>query len=180
MHFAENVDNTGNFSFNVLQSALQSVCDVELISWSGEEGRERGDPAQEAGFIINREKHWFALRKVKDHWWNLDSLLDRPEYVSPFYLTALLSQFRADGCSVFLVRGALLDAGTYRYGDHDTTPWVVWWRESQLLPSSHSSSQQQHSTGPISSHLLAAAATAQEEDMDEELMLAIAMSESLS
>lgn len=163
------MDNTGNFSFEVLQFALKLVCDVELISWTGEEGRERGDPAEESGYIINRHKHWFAIRKIKDHWWNLDSLLDRPQHVSPFYLTAMLSQFREEGCSVFLIRGALLEAGVYRFGDHDAAQWVVWWRESQLLPSANTLPSQQSNTHAYQT-------TGSD---DEDLMLAIAMSQSL-
>lgn len=154
------------------------MCEVELISWTGEEGRERGDPTEEAGFIINRQSHWFALRKVKDHFWNLDSLLNRPEHISAFYLTALLSQFREDGCSVFLIRGTLLEAGVYRYGDYDAPQWVVWWRESQLLSTNTATNTSQQET--LNGHLRVAGLGREEDNDDDELMLAIAMSESLA
>jgi len=53
-------------------------------------------------FILNCDQHWFTLRKFGDSegvgpWFNLNSSLDRPEWVSETYLGALLQQAEADG-----------------------------------------------------------------------------------
>ena len=53
-------------------------------------------------FILNCEHHWFTLRRFGNsenlgHWFNLDSSLDRPEWVSETYLGAWLQQAEADG-----------------------------------------------------------------------------------
>ena len=74
---------------------------------------------------------------------------------------------------MFLIRGALFEAGVYRHGDHDAAQWVVWWKESQLL---RESGGQQHAASASS----VGAIDGDGNSEDEELMLAIAMSESLS
>ncbi len=162
------MDNTGNFSFDVLNHALRSVCEVELLSWTGSEGRNHLDPNLEVGFIINQNNHWYTIRKVVDHWWNLDSLLEKPSHISPFYLNALLSQLRDDGCSIFLVRGNLSEAGTNKYTANDD-PQGVWWEQSRLLGNS---SQEFSANYPLKSH--------NDNDLDDDTMLAIALSESLN
>lgn len=92
----------------VLRTALQRSYGLDLVSWSSEEGRGAvTDPTTENAFIVNADQHWFAIRKINGHWWDLNSTLDKPVYISNFYLSALLSQYRAEGCTVFLVAGAL-------------------------------------------------------------------------
>jgi len=53
-------------------------------------------------FILNCDQHWYTLRKFGDHdgvghWFNLNSSLDRPEWVGETYLGILLQQAEADG-----------------------------------------------------------------------------------
>ena len=53
-------------------------------------------------FILNCDEHWFTLRRFGDSggvgpWFNLDSSLDRPEWVSETYLGIWLQQAEADG-----------------------------------------------------------------------------------
>ena len=187
--YTGNVDQTGNFSFEVLRTALQRICDVDLISWTGDEGRNIIDPTKEQAFIINREHHWFTIRKIKNNWWNLDSLLEKPAHISPFYLTALLGQFRDEEFSVFIVHGDLPSGGylTYDNTSHTRTdstgggtgssgsssefPQAIWWEESRLLDQN----EPHHSTvytGPTPNEY--------GDDLDEDMMLAIALSESLN
>jgi ataxin-3 len=57
-------------------------------------------------FILNCNQHWFTLRKFGDAegvgpWFNLDSSLERPEWVSETYLGVLLRQSEADGNTTF-------------------------------------------------------------------------------
>ena len=185
-----NVDQTGNFSYEVLRTALQRICSVNLISWTGDEGRNIIDPTKEQAFIINREHHWFTIRKIKNNWWNLDSLLDKPVHISPFYLTALLGQYRDEECSVFIVHGDLPSGGYLTYDNTSHTraggtgggagssgssssefPQAIWWEESRLLDQNESHHNKVY-TGPTPDEY--------GDDLDEDMMLAIALSESLN
>ena len=75
----------------MLEVALETYHDIELISWTGEEGRVIvQDPVDEVAFIINHKNHWYTLRKVHDKWWDLNSTRQKPEHISPFYLSALI------------------------------------------------------------------------------------------
>ena len=57
-------------------------------------------------FILNLEQHWFTLRSFGDHitqgqghthWFNLNSFLQRPEWVSKTYLGMMLQQAESEG-----------------------------------------------------------------------------------
>lgn len=101
---SSNVDEMGNFSIQVLRNALQ-IYNVALISWSSSD-ESGSDPLQEQlGFIINRQSHWFAIRRINGKWWNLNSSQEKPEIISTFHLAAFLSQLRADNYYVFIARG---------------------------------------------------------------------------
>lgn len=134
------MDDSGNFSLAVLQTALKRSHDLDLLSWTSTEGRAQQDPCLQMAFIINHESHWYTLRKIGCTWWNLDSVLDRPEHISDFYLDAYLGQLRADGCGVFLVSGNLSPAGVFARNEADN-PLCVWYTQSQLLEEKQASSQ---------------------------------------
>ena len=92
-----NVDASGNFSVQVLRAALLQSHNIELVSWTGEAGRQTVDPLQEDGFIVNRREHWFAIRKINGKWFNLNSTQELPEFISDFYVAASMAQLRDDG-----------------------------------------------------------------------------------
>lgn len=55
-------------------------------------------------FILNHQQHWFALRRFGNlndldngHWFNLNSFLPAPEWVSKLYLGMVLSQAENEG-----------------------------------------------------------------------------------
>ncbi|KAG8816042.1 hypothetical protein FRC17_000492, partial [Serendipita sp. 399] len=120
-----NMDDTGFFSIQVLEQALQ-VWGLTLIRWRSEEMKEYQDsPHTQLGFILNLEEHWFTIRRFgpadpdpsKDngvgHWFNLNSFAPKPEWVSRTYLGMVLQQAENDawssqlpktGYSVFVVR----------------------------------------------------------------------------
>jgi ataxin-3 len=99
-----NVDESGNFSIQVLRSALQYYS-IELISWSSTDELLTDPLKEEIGFIINKQSHWFAIRKINNKWWNLNSTLEIPELISSFHLVAFLSQLRSEKYFVFIARG---------------------------------------------------------------------------
>ena len=101
---SHNVDETGNFSIQVIRTALK-MYSIELLSWSSSEEKLTDPLQEELGFIINRQSHWFAIRKINGRWWNLNSTLERPQFISPTYLSAYLTQLRAENFFVFIARG---------------------------------------------------------------------------
>ena len=127
---SENVDESGNFSIEVLKCALQNASDLELVPWFPEAAVKRNeDPSGEVGFIVNWSNHWYAIRKVGEHWWDLNSVNPTPLHVSSFYLSAFLAQLVQDGYSVFAVRGM------YPRGQRDSSVTSKYWHlESSLLP----------------------------------------------
>jgi hypothetical protein len=130
------VDNSGNFSVTVLTTALSRSFGIELISWTSDAGREQcSDVELETGFIVHNTlgKHWYTVRKIGNHWWNLDSLLDNPVHISPFYLDVFINQHRMDNNTIFIARCPDWPvAGHYRY-DPSQSPNTVWYKEKDLL-----------------------------------------------
>nr|XP_018260941.1 ataxin-3 [Kwoniella dejecticola CBS 10117]OBR83099.1 ataxin-3 [Kwoniella dejecticola CBS 10117] len=108
-----NYDDTGYFSISVLERALE-VWDLSLVRWRGEAMREYQEhPEEQVAFILNLSSHWFPLRRFStfppDHtaikrWYNLNSFLPQPEWISPTYLRLVLTQAEEEGYSVFVVR----------------------------------------------------------------------------
>jgi hypothetical protein len=68
-------------------------------------------------FILNLEQHWFTLRRFGDAdpvidldeghglWFNLNSFLKSPEWISRTHLGMLIQQLEAEG--MFLVLGGM-------------------------------------------------------------------------
>lgn len=135
---SSNVDDSGNFSIQVLRMALNRHSGIDLVPlFGGSSGST--DPLAAEGFVVNRAEHWFTLRKVRDKWWNLNSTAERPELISQFYLTAFLTQLKADGYSVFTASGAKLPTGNPNDALFDHRGSGSWYTEEQLLKLSGSS-----------------------------------------
>ncbi|KAF9784337.1 Josephin-domain-containing protein [Thelephora terrestris] len=114
---SSNMDDTGFFSLQVLQKALE-VWSLSLISWRSEEmSAYTSHPHTQLAFILNLNEHWFTLRRFgaaptdvddpdpgQGHWFNLDSFLRKPEWVGSLYLSMVLQQSEQDGYSVFAVK----------------------------------------------------------------------------
>jgi ataxin-3 len=138
---SSNVDDSGNFSIQVLKTALQQYCKSDLIPWhQGATTAQRPEMMEAAheknlAFVVNRSEHWFTIRKIRQHWWNLNSTSERPEQVSPFYLSAFLTQLRAEGYSVFLVEGKIPECGDPETSDDYLSQSATgrWYEENELL-----------------------------------------------
>ncbi|KAJ3803030.1 Josephin-domain-containing protein [Lentinula aff. detonsa] len=112
---SQNMDDTGFFSVQVLENALD-VWGLSLLRWRSEQMRPyQGRPEEERAFIFNQQQHWYTLRRFgssqsfqggagSGHWFNLNSSLPSPEWVSKLYLTMFIQAAEADGYSVFVVR----------------------------------------------------------------------------
>ncbi|KAI0949261.1 hypothetical protein AcW1_008928 [Taiwanofungus camphoratus] len=110
-----NMDDTGFFSEQVLETALQ-VWGLTLARWRSTPMLPYHDrPHTQMAFILHLENHWFTLRRFglvspnpdadtgEGHWFNLNSFLEAPEWVSRLYLGMVLQQAEADGFTVFAV-----------------------------------------------------------------------------
>ena len=72
-------------------------------------------------YLTDCREHWFAIRRLGNQWFNLNSLLEGPELVgltheeletvfvqvSNSYLGEFLAQLQQEGYSIFLVTGTL-------------------------------------------------------------------------
>lgn len=57
--------------------------------------------------IKSFKQHWYTIRKIANYWFNLNSLLKKPQLISDTYLSILLAQLEADGYSIFVASGEL-------------------------------------------------------------------------
>ncbi|KAH9083608.1 Josephin-domain-containing protein [Lactarius deliciosus] len=103
-----NMDDTGFFSVQVLENAL-NVWGQSLIRWRSEVMQPyHNQPQNQRAFILNYDQHWFTLRRFGNsegagYWFNLNSFLDRPEWIGETYLGMVLQQAEAEGYSTFVV-----------------------------------------------------------------------------
>ncbi|KAJ9123668.1 hypothetical protein QFC24_003439 [Naganishia onofrii] len=104
---SQNMDDTGFFSISVLEKALQ-VFDLSLVRWRSPEMAEfQEHPEEQAAFVLNLASHWLPVRRFAssaNRWYNLNSFLQHPEWISPTYLKMVLQQAEQEGYSVFVVR----------------------------------------------------------------------------
>lgn len=132
-YHSANVDDSGNFSIQVLKSALERH-NIRLEPWHQRAGEAAKDPSQEKAFVVNRSSHWYTVRKLHSEWWNLNSSLDLPEPISSFYMTAFFSGLKADGYTIFVASGPGLidkrDPNSVEYLPKSSTG--VWYEEKQL------------------------------------------------
>lgn len=127
-----NVDESGNFSIEVLRSALMNSFNLELPNIRQKGVGDQMEITELDGFICNRSSHWFAIRKINERFYNLNSTLERPEIISHFKLAAEMEALQSAGYSVFCVLDKLpppcssesmMDQGLPQY----------WWKEKDLL-----------------------------------------------
>lgn len=195
-----NVDDSGNFSIQVLKAALAQQ-NIQLEAWHQRSGETSRDPNREKAFIVNRSSHWYAVRKLHSEWYNLNSSLELPEIISNFYMTAFFSGLKADGYTIFVASGpGLVDNRDPSSLDYlPKIPTGVWYEEKQLkslienggsVPSSSEPSvpEKKFHAFEGKSYRLDGKNEDQEKDLlaqlqgaetDEELQLALAISASL-
>lgn len=117
-----NVDDSGNFSFDVMNAALERRFDITLsrdsrtlevalndISMTDTRHRK----FDKVAFICNHESHWYTIRELGDgEMYDLNSLNKSPKKISKFYLNAYLAQLKAENWSIFVVIGNLPEPET--------------------------------------------------------------------
>eukprot|EP01090_Pellita_catalonica_P018361 TRINITY_DN5903_c0_g1_i1.p1 TRINITY_DN5903_c0_g1~~TRINITY_DN5903_c0_g1_i1.p1 ORF type:complete len:298 (-),score=50.41 TRINITY_DN5903_c0_g1_i1:820-1713(-) len=102
-----NVADDGNYSIQVVQEALKvwGARAVPILSEAA--GTAKSNPLGEKAFICNLASHWLTIRKFNGHWFNFNSLLDKPQYLSTFYLSAFMDTLQMKGYSIFVIHGDL-------------------------------------------------------------------------
>ena len=103
----ENVDDDGNYNVQVLSEALK-IYGAEIQPLKSSEAVkliEKNMDLIEA-FIFNSSTHWFAIRKIDNVWFNLNSTnaFPGPEVISDFYLSAFIQGTEDIGYTNFLVK----------------------------------------------------------------------------
>jgi Ataxin-3 len=130
---SHNVDQSGNFSIEVLRAALRSHYGLELPSIRQAGVAEGvGDVTQMEGFICNKQAHWFAIRLINGRFWNLNSTKEQPEIISHFNLAKDIQSLVADGYSVFVVPTGL-PAPCISKAQRGRGKPEFWWREHDLV-----------------------------------------------
>ena len=160
---SENVDPSGNFSSQVMSVALNTH------SLSMDYLGPNKDPTQEIGFICNLQSHWFTLRKIAGEWYNLNSMLARPEWVSELFLSMLILQIRNEGYTIFVVAGTLPSLPiTERLQQNQMLIPVSYIKESRSRNAHRKNEEDEEYKGAIERSM--------KEQHDEELQRAIEMS----
>ncbi|CAF0965775.1 unnamed protein product [Adineta ricciae] len=106
---SENMDDTGFFSIQVLQKALE-VFDIELVPYASQQPmaqQARADPQSVQAYICNLREHWLTIRRFGSQYFDLNSISTVPKLVSNTYLQLYLAQLQQSGYSIFIVNGFL-------------------------------------------------------------------------
>lgn len=128
-----NVDESGNFSIEVLRAALKNKYDLDLPNIRQEGvSQSVSDVTEMDGFICNRQSHWFAIRKINGRFWNLNSMEKRPQIISHFKLATEIEQLQVSGYSVFCVPFGLPAPCSSKAQRQRGKP-QFWWKEDDLV-----------------------------------------------
>ena len=127
-----NVDPSGNFSIEVLRSALKTKYGLELPNIRQEGVGDSTEVTEMEGFICNRSSHWYAIRKINGRFWDLNSTKERPVLISHFNLAAEIQGLQDKGYSVFTVPVGLPPACSSKSQRIRGMP-EYWWKEEDLV-----------------------------------------------
>jgi len=103
---AYNEETRGQGSF--LGNAL-NVWGLDLVRWRSEAMESaQSHPHTQFAFLLNRNQHWYTLRRFGPsaencRWFRLDSSQPSPQWISKADLGMILQQAERDGYSLFVV-----------------------------------------------------------------------------
>jgi len=117
---SQNVDASGNFSIQVMNAVLADK-NFSPVSYERPDVRAQvmADPTKMDGYICNshRRAHWFAMRRIGNQWFDLDSLKHAPKLISDFQVALFIESTLQDGFSLFVLQGrALPEPLPHAYG----------------------------------------------------------------
>ncbi|GAA6003713.1 josephin domain-containing protein [Rhodotorula paludigena] len=102
---SQNYDDSGFFSVQVMEEALK-LFGLRLIRWGSKEMASVHDsPENVEAFLLNHQLHWFSIRRfgTPERFYNLDSCIRTPQWVSSMYLGLTLREAEKQGYSIFAV-----------------------------------------------------------------------------
>jgi len=160
-----NVADDGNYSVQVIQVALQ-VWNLSCFPINSPDMKTaKENPLKEEAFVCNLASHWLTIRKIGNEWYNFNSMLDEPQFLSDFYLSAFLDTLMQKGWDIFVVKGELPKYNPLKFSAANPN-----WRKVRRKRPQGSSSVTSYESD------LEAAIAASLGDGDSELAAAIAMS----
>ncbi|CAD6189625.1 unnamed protein product [Caenorhabditis auriculariae] len=105
---SQNMNASGYFSIQVMNEALSSGWNIDLVNINHPSMAEfKADPLKANAFFINFQEHWYVIRKFGKQWFELNSTKFGPKYLSETYLETYLHQLAVEGHSIFVVIGVL-------------------------------------------------------------------------
>jgi len=100
-----NMRTDGFFNVQVMQAVLVRA-GYNMQPLTGEAGMSAQiDTAKERAFILNKRQHWYALRRVGQEWFNLNSCLKTPRHYTDTDLRFHIGDAVKEGYMVFVVCG---------------------------------------------------------------------------
>lgn len=153
-----NVDEFGNFSIQVLQSALEKQYNNNQQNNTNKKKKNGGggirlyhlsekdlwidhrgkDVTDFQAFLCHGHDHWFAIRKVAGRFWNLNSTIDKPYVVTHYQVGLELQTAEKEGFTVFCVPTGLPRAGSRPLSQYTrkTSAQSTWHTMKDLLSDS--------------------------------------------
>lgn len=97
-----NVRMDGFFNIEVIRAGLMKEgFQMDLIRSQA----ALPEPSKQEGFICNKKEHWFALRRIGEEWFDLNSCLRVPKHFTSQQLVSHINEALKEGYSVFAVKG---------------------------------------------------------------------------
>lgn len=110
----QNVSDHGFFSIQVLQEVTKRR-NIHLVDFSCPEFIEQAfDAVSSRAFLVNKNQHWFALRRFGPYWFILNSLFEGPRYISNYNFSLYISQMASARIDIYHVIGNLPECNADR------------------------------------------------------------------
>jgi len=95
----------GFFNVQVIRVVLERAgYRMEMVT-GDEVNSSKHDASKETAFILNKQEHWFALRRVGREWFDLNSCLKTPRHYTDGDVRFHIRDAVKQGYTVFAVRG---------------------------------------------------------------------------
>eukprot|EP00916_Digyalum_oweni_P014292 GHVL01023473.1.p1 GENE.GHVL01023473.1~~GHVL01023473.1.p1 ORF type:complete len:396 (+),score=77.29 GHVL01023473.1:35-1189(+) len=112
---SSNVASDGYYSINTLEKVLKKK-GFDCVNANRADVKTNVlDPKEDFGYICNHSDHWFAIRKLMNQWWNLDSLKPAPIKIGELYLREFFRELIGNGYSIFVISGFLPQPNPRQY-----------------------------------------------------------------
>ena len=126
---SSNVDAQGNFSIQVLSTALSNMFGLTLEDSRRPENKSiMQRPDAQTGFVLNRHSHWYCLRKLDGSWYSCNSMAMGPEKLTTSGnfsgLNTILRDLTSDNWTVFVVKGDTWPKPAVRNHGAPASNWV--------------------------------------------------------